>query len=121
MAYGLFRVANDIEKLPFPLAPLGAQGIMALSEDMEGTGDRRSSRWRIFCIGGAIGMGFGLIYMARAGYDPRESVQFWQRMSGGGDAPPEWMSTHPSDERWSPCPLEVPRRWIGRRPIWRAT
>ena len=41
----------------------------------------------------------GLIYMARAGYDPRESVAFWQRMaqlSGGG--PPEFLSTHPSHE-----------------------
>ncbi len=39
----------------------------------------------------------GVIYMARAGYDPRESVKFWQRMSGsGGGQPPEFMSTHPS-------------------------
>lgn len=39
----------------------------------------------------------GLIYMARAGYDPRESVDFWGRMAAsGGEAPPEWLSTHPS-------------------------
>jgi predicted Zn-dependent protease len=40
----------------------------------------------------------GLLYMGRAGYDPREAVTFWQRMSehGGGGQPPEFMSTHPS-------------------------
>lgn len=41
----------------------------------------------------------GLIFMAMAGYDPREAPRFWQRMSaGGGGAPLEFMSTHPSDE-----------------------
>jgi predicted Zn-dependent protease len=39
----------------------------------------------------------GLMYMARAGYDPRESIRFWQRMeAAGGAQPPEFMSTHPS-------------------------
>jgi predicted Zn-dependent protease len=39
----------------------------------------------------------GLHYMARAGYDPRESIRFWQRMeNGGGAQPPEFLSDHPS-------------------------
>lgn len=39
----------------------------------------------------------GLLYMARAGYDPRESIAFWERMErAGGNQPPEFMSTHPA-------------------------
>jgi len=41
----------------------------------------------------------GLTYMARANYDPRQSVRFWQNMTANrkGAPPPELMSTHPSD------------------------
>jgi predicted Zn-dependent protease len=40
----------------------------------------------------------GLIFMAMAGYDPHTAPAFWQRMSSGKEgAPPEFMSTHPSD------------------------
>lgn len=39
----------------------------------------------------------GLHYMARAGYNPRESIKFWQRMEEKGrQQPPEFLSTHPS-------------------------
>jgi len=42
----------------------------------------------------------GLIFMAMAGYNPEKAVDFWQRMASmkGGQAPPELLSTHPSDE-----------------------
>jgi predicted Zn-dependent protease len=48
----------------------------------------------------------GIIYMAKAGYDPAASVAFWERFSAyskeqGGGAPPSWLSgflsTHPVD------------------------
>ncbi|WP_408631805.1 M48 family metallopeptidase [Marinomonas profundi] len=40
----------------------------------------------------------GLEYMAKAGFDPRESVQLWRNMSAGGDSKtPELLSTHPAN------------------------
>ncbi|MBK0382589.1 M48 family metallopeptidase [Pedobacter sp. SD-b] len=41
----------------------------------------------------------GLTFMAMAGYDPAKAVEFWQRMmaQNKGQAPPEFLSTHPSD------------------------
>jgi predicted Zn-dependent protease len=43
----------------------------------------------------------GLVFMAMAGYDPNSAVDFWKRMAKmkSGQAPPEFLSTHPSDER----------------------
>jgi len=43
----------------------------------------------------------GLDLMARAGFEPSESVRLWQNMAAasGGRRPPEWMSTPPSNRR----------------------
>ena len=39
----------------------------------------------------------GLIYAAKAGYDPRVAIPFWERMESlSSGAPPEFLSTHPS-------------------------
>jgi len=42
----------------------------------------------------------GLELMAKAGFDPNQSVNLWENMiaASGGKAPPEWMSTHPASE-----------------------
>jgi predicted Zn-dependent protease len=44
---------------------------------------------------------FGLNFAAMAGYNPRESIPLWQRMAAAssGQKPPEWLSTHPAEER----------------------
>jgi len=37
--------------------------------------------------------------MAKAGYDPRQAIPFWERMNAkGGSRPPEFLSTHPAPE-----------------------
>jgi metalloendopeptidase OMA1, mitochondrial len=43
----------------------------------------------------------GIELMAKAGYDPTEAPQFWERFAQakGGAGGPEWLSTHPSDSR----------------------
>jgi len=43
----------------------------------------------------------GIIFMAMAGYDPNEAPKFWERMQAlsGGNAPPQFLSTHPSDSK----------------------
>jgi metalloendopeptidase OMA1, mitochondrial len=45
----------------------------------------------------------GLLYMARAGYDPNEAIAFWQRFGDynrkKGGKPPAFLSTHPVDAK----------------------
>ena len=60
LGYVLFRLTSDIEKLPFPLAPVAAQGATALAESAQG---QENWRWRIFSIGMGIGLLFGLVFI----------------------------------------------------------
>jgi predicted Zn-dependent protease len=57
----------------------------------------------------------GLYYMARAGYDPRASIGFWERMSSmaGSGRTPEFASTHPAHTtRIRDLEAEMPRALV---------
>ena len=61
LGYVLYRLVNDVEKLPFPFAPVNAAGIVALSGARD---EKQSWRWRCFAIGGVIGLVWGALYVA---------------------------------------------------------
>ncbi len=60
LGYVLYRLTSDVEKLPFPMAPVGASGIVALVEDKSTTA---KWRWRCFSLGGMLGIAFGAVYV----------------------------------------------------------
>ena len=58
--YVLFRLTSDVERLPFPMAPVAAAGATALAE----AGSKEESwRWQVFSTGTVIGLLFGAIYL----------------------------------------------------------
>ncbi len=59
LGYALFRITSDIEKLPFPMAPVAASGATALSE-----AGSESWRWGMFSTGTVVGLLFGFFYIA---------------------------------------------------------
>lgn len=67
LGYLVFRLTSDIERLPFPLAPITAEGATALSESTErdtADGHRKPSwRWNVFSVGASLGIVFGAIYV----------------------------------------------------------
>ena len=94
-------------------ALLTQMGGVALSEALKNKPEKTQTLWlSIYGAGAQLGVllpysrtqeseadHLGLIFMAMAGYDPNEAVVFWERMSAqkSGAAPPEFLSTHPSD------------------------
>jgi len=89
-------------------------GGMALSKALEEKPEKTQQLWlTAFGLGAQVGVllpysrlqeseadHLGLIFMAMAGYNPNTAVSFWERMANmkSGQAPPEFLSTHPSDE-----------------------
>ena len=95
-------------------ALLTQMGGMALAVALDQNPSQTSQLWMaVYGMGAQVGIllpysrlheseadHLGLIFMAMAGYDPNKAVEFWQRMSQTktGQAPPEFLSTHPADE-----------------------
>ena len=95
-------------------ALLTQMGGMALAVALDQQPSQTSQLWMaVYGMGAQVGIllpysrlqeteadHLGLIFMAMAGYDPHEAVEFWQRMAEmkDGKAPPEFLSTHPSDQ-----------------------
>ena len=74
LGYFFFRLTSDVEKLPYPMAPIQAQGALALAEaDQKPAagsaaamaplkpGSSGSPRWRQFSLGATIGLAFGAL------------------------------------------------------------
>ena len=88
-------------------------GGMALSEALSSQPQQTRDLWLgVYGLGAQVGVllpynrtqeseadRLGLVFMAMAGYDPKVAVGFWERMEvqNQGQAPPEFLSTHPSD------------------------
>ena len=77
LGYFFFRLVSDVERLPFPLAPVGALGATALAEaeapkTQAATSTRfrarvakqPSERWAAFTLGTSIGLAFGALSVA---------------------------------------------------------
>jgi predicted Zn-dependent protease len=99
-------------------AVLGAQGVGGVSRELA---------MQAYGLGAQVGVllpysrtqeieadRIGLLYMARAGYDPREAVAFWRRFQAynatRGGRPAEFLSTHPLDaSRIAQLEQDLPR------------
>jgi len=89
---------------------LGGQVLdVAISEQSE---DARYLLLNAYGIGSAVGFVLpfsrkheleadmmGLVFMQLAGYDAAKAVDFWKRMGENGASIPEFLSTHPNDEK----------------------
>jgi len=88
---------------------LAVAGNIALSNDQQALGIFNQSYGVVSNVAGMLPFSrsheteadkIGLILMGIAGYNPDEAAELWKRMkaNSGGQAPPEFLSTHPSND-----------------------
>ncbi len=63
LGYLAYKITSDAEKLPFPLAPIAAEGTIALAETSQDK-NKRGYRFYCFSLGVMLGGAFGLVYVA---------------------------------------------------------
>ena len=135
VAHVIARHANERVSTSY-LAQSGTQLIAAMAG---GSTSTRNNVMAMLGVGAQVGILLpfgraqeseadlmGLDLMARAGFDPRQSVRLWQNMSAeAGKRPPEFLSTHPASatrirqlQDRLPLALELyeQARSAGRRP-----
>lgn len=61
LGLALYYMTAKVEQLPFPMAPVGAAGTIALAEKPE---EKGAWKWKAFSIGASIGVVWGAVYMA---------------------------------------------------------
>jgi len=94
LGLALYHLTAKVEQLPFPMAPIGAMGTIALAERPE---EKGAWKWRAFSVGSALGVVWGVVYM---GVPILTDLLLGSRFEL---FPIPWLETSHLTERWLPA------------------